>query len=454
MSTTVQPPAAMAVNLPPRVPSLPVVGASLAFSRGPLAYLTKLQRTYGKAARIPMVGGFEIAVFFTPTAVRTVLTEQPRNFTSREFNFALTRLLGDGLLTIDGDFHRQQRRLVQPAFHKRRIESYATTMTSHTEEMLATWHRGEVRDLAVEMQQLTLRIVAKTLFDVDLQNESGQLGKAFTDVITFPGERRLAWQNFVRIDSPLTPYGRFLRGRATLDKTIFGIIHERRASGQDSGDVLSMLLQAQDEDGGTMTDQQVRDQTMTFFAAGHETTANSLAWTFYLLSNNYTAWDRLQAELAQVLGGRTPTLDDLPNLVYTDMIIKESMRLYPPAWVIGRRAAAACEIDGYQLPAGQVVMLPQYIIQRLPEIWGANADAFVPERFDPAHPQEVPQFAYFPFGGGLRMCIGMPFAQMEARLLLATIAQRHHPRLVPGFPVVPQTMITLRPKHGLKMTIA
>jgi cytochrome P450 len=431
----------------------PVVGLSLDFSRDPLGFFTGLQRHYGKAATLHLLGKFKMVAFFTPAAVRYFLTENPRNFTSREFNYSLTPLLGDGLLTIDGDFHRSQRRLVQPAFHKKRIESYAQTMVAHTEEMLADWRRGEQRDFSVAMQELTLRIVAKTLFDVDLTDSSNQLGRAFNDVILYPNQRRLSWQTWLRIDSPYTPYGRYIRGRAKLDETIYRIIAERRANKEDTGDVLSMLLASQDEDNETMTDKQIRDETMTFFAAGHETTANALAWTFYLLSENPLKWRLLREELDRVLAGRSPTVDDLPKLVYTDMVIKESMRLFPPAWTIGRQAVDDFEVEGYHLPAGQVVIFPQWVMHRNPDIWGPDAEKFQPERFDPEHPQEVPQFAYYPFGGGPRMCIGMPFAQMEARLLLATIAQRYYPRLVPWHPVVPQPMITLRPKYGLKMRL-
>ncbi len=442
-----------AYTFPPGPAPKPILGSSFDFSVDPLSFVTRLQRQYGNAATVSFMGGFKMVLLFTPAAVRYVLVEHPRDFTSREFNFTLTRLLGDGLLTIDGELHRQQRRLVQPAFHKKRIESYAATMTEHTLDMLSGWRAGETRDIAAEMQALTLRIVAKTLFDVDLKHDSDQLGRAFTDVITFPGDRRLAWQNLLRINLPFTPFGRYLRGKSKLDATIYRIIEERRKSGEDKGDVLSMLLHSQDEDNTMMTDQQVRDETMTFFAAGHETTANALAWTFYLLSQNPAKDALLREEIARVLGDHPPTVEDLPNLPYTDMVIKESMRLYPPAWAIGRMASRDFDIEGYHLPKGQVVFMSQWVMHRNPEIWGSDVLEFKPERFDPQHPQDVPQFAYFPFGGGPRMCIGMPFAQMEARLLLATITKHVRLRLVPGFPVVPQPMVTLRPQHGLQMTV-
>jgi cytochrome P450 len=431
----------------------PLIGSTLEFSRDPLGFVTNLQHHYGKAAYAQFMGHIAAAFFFTPAAVKYFLVDNARNFTNREFASHLIEFLGNGLLTIDGDLHRQQRRLTQPAFHRKRIESYATTMTTLTEEMLATWRLGEIRDIASELRQLTLRIVAKTLFDIDITRSVDSLGPAFNKVVAFPDPRRISWENLLRINLPITPYGRYRLALRELDAAVYRIIAERRASRVDVGDIVSMLLSAQDEDGSVMTDTQIRDQLMTFFAAGHETTANTLAWTFYLLSGHPEVWQQLRYELNQVLGRRTPTVDDLPSLPITGMVLKESIRLYPPAWALGRRAIDDFEVEGYHLPAGTYVVFPQWVLHRLPEIWGPDALDFRPERFDPAHPQEIPPFAYYPFGGGSRMCIGMPFAQLESHLLLATIAQRFRPTVVPRYHVVPLALTTLRPKYGIQVIL-
>ncbi len=435
--------------LPPGPPPLPVVGNALQFRRNPLDFVRGVQRSYGDMATIYM-GRFPVVMFFRPEHVRYFLIENPRNFTNREFALGLRRLLGDGLLTTDGDFHRQQRRLVQPAFHKKRVESYADVMLRHTQEMLDEWRPGAQLDIARAMQELTLRIVAKSLFDVDLKHEAPRLGQAFRDVIENPIGIPFSLAA-LRIDLPFMPYHKVLAAREVLDTFVYDLIARRRAEGRDRGDVVSMLLAAQDE-GVTMTDRQVRDQTMTLFAAGHETTANALAWTFYLLAQHPRVRDSLLAELRDVLGDREPCLDDVPNLPYLDWVVTESMRVFPPAWTQGRRAVEAFQLDGYTFPAGTMAMFSQWVIHHLPDVWG-DPDAFRPERWDPAHGQKVPSGAYFPFGGGPRMCIGMPFAQLEARLLLATILRRYVPRLVPGWPVMPRPRVTLRPRYGIQVTL-
>lgn len=436
-------------QLPPGPEGLPVVGNVLQFRRDQLAFVRGVQRAFGDVATI-YLGKFPLVLFSNPEHVRYFLVENARNFTNREFAWSLRRLLGDGLLTIDGDFHRQQRRLVQPAFHKKRVESYAAVMVQHTSEMLDEWQPHARVDIAREMQELTLRIVAKTLFDVDLKTESRGLGQAFSDVIENPLDQPYSLRS-LPINLPFMPYGKHMAGRAKLDAYVYDLIESRRAEGRDTGDVLSMLLSAHDED-VTMTNTQVRDQAMTLFAAGHETTSNALAWTFYLLSQNPPVREKLQAELARVLSGRAPAVDDLLNLPYLEWVLNESLRMYPPAWSQGRRAREAFELAGYTFPAGTMVMFSQWVLHYLPAVWG-DPENFRPERWDPVNGQKVPQGAYFPFGAGPRMCIGAPFAQLEARLLLATILQRYEPRLVPGFPVLTGPRVTLRPKHGIHMTL-
>ncbi len=416
--------------------------------RDPLSFMREIQQTHGRMATVQF-GKQQVVMFLRPEHVRYVLVEKPRNFVKYDLG-NLRFLLGDGLLTSDGDFHRQQRRLVQPAFHKHRVEGYADTMVHLTEEMLEQWQPGSEVDISREMQQLTLRIILKALFNLDSPTQSASLGRAITTVITnsirnFGSVRRL------RLDLPFTRYGRMMAGKRELDTFVYNLIKQRRADGRDVGDVLSMLLQAQDE-GNTMTDKQIHDQVFTFIAAGHETARNTMSWTFYLLSQHPHVLEKLLAELHTVLQGRSPSVDDLPHLPYLDWVINESWRVYPPAWTLIRRAVDAFDLDGYHFPAGTIAVLSQWVLHHLPDIWG-DPGVFRPERWDPARGQQVPQWAYFPFGGGPLICIGMPFAELETRLLLATILQHYTPRLVPGFKVVPQPRVTLRPKYGMHMIL-
>ncbi len=456
MATLFESPSSPNTTLPPGPRPLPFVGNLLAFRRDQLGFLQQLERTYGKMATI-YLGTTPVVMLFRPEHVRYVLTENPRNFTSREMAEGLRQLIGDGLLTIDGETHRQQRRLVQPAFHRKRVEGYAATMTQYTKEMLADWRGGDRLDVARAMQELTLRIVAKCLFNVDLADQVNELGGAFSEMIGNPIGLLEGFLN-IRVDSPLTAYGRRMAARRYVDEFIYALIAERRADdGQDKGDVLSMLLAAQENDEDedhldTLSDTQVRDHIMTFVAAGHETTANALTWTFYLLSEHAEVRDKLLDELQSVLAGRTPTLDDLPSLPYLEWVLNESMRLYPPAWVQGRRSIEAFELDGVHFPAETMVLLSQWVIHRLPDIWG-DPEAFRPERWDPASEAKTPPWSYFPFGGGPRICIGMPFAQLEAKLLLATILQRFTPRVVPGYHLELNPLITLRPKYGMPVVL-
>lgn len=435
-------------TFPPGPRPLPLLGNVLAFRQDPLLFIRTLQRRYGHMATIYM-GKIPIVLCFRPEHIRYVLVEHPRNFVKPNIRGGnnLRYLLGDGLLTSDGDFHRQQRRLVQPAFHKKRVENYANVMLRFTEEMLDSWKPGSEIDIAAAMQNLTLRIITKTLFNVDSAETTAELGKAFTAVIENSPRFASRWSR-----SHLNQtYQRRMNGKQTLDTFVYRLIAERRQTGQDMGDVLSMLLEAQD-DGLSMTDKQIHDQVLTFVAAGHETAQNTLSWTFCLLSRNPEARQNLQQEFRQVLNGRTPTVEDLASLPYLEAVLNESWRFYPPAWTQSRRAVEAFEMDGYRLPAGTVVMLPQWVLHNLNDIWG-DAQNFRPERWLNEQEKKASQGAYFPFGAGPRICIGMPFAQMEARLLLATILQRYTPELVSEFPVVLQPRVTLRPKYGMRMIL-
>jgi cytochrome P450 len=438
-----------ATQLPPGPKPLPIFGNLLSFRNDQLGYLQQMQQQYGNMAMF-YAGRTPVVVCFRPEHVRYMFTENPRNFTNREMAGNLQELIGDGLLTIDGETHRQQRRMVQPAFHKRRVESYADVMVKHTLEMLESWHEGERLDIARTMQELTLRVVAKCLLNVDLREEASNLGTSFTGMIANPVSLAEGFLR-LRIDMPFTSYGRRMAAKRNVDSFIYKVIEQRRTEKQDVGDVLSMLLTTQDEE-QSLTDTQIHDHIITFVAAGHETTALALTWTFYLLSEHPAIYKKLLNEVQTVLGNDAPTVDTIGNLPYLEWVLNESMRLYPPAWSQGRRAIEAFDLDGYHFPAGTLLMFSQWVMHRQPDIWEAPTE-FRPERWDPASGQKVPQWAYFPFGGGPRMCIGMPFAQMEAKLLLATIVQHYRLQLTSGYHPELLPLITLRPKHGMPMTV-
>ena len=458
--------------LPPGPKGLPFLGNVLQFRHDQLGYLLKLEQTYGRMTTV-YIGKTPIVLLFRPEHVRYTLTENPRNFTNREVagglifgnlliltllarNFTgkvtqgLHDLVGDGLLTTDGDFHRWHRRLLQPAFSKRRVENYADLIVQYTRETVERWQPGAEVDIAHDMQELILRMIMKILVDIDLVEQDTEVGQIIDAVLGQPVGLLEGLLN-LQIDLPITPYGKRMAAMRKGDTYIYNLIDQRLADKQDVGDILSILLQDQD-DTNAVTKRQVRDELVSLLAAGHETTTNTLAWTFYLLSEHPAVLEKVLAELQAVLAGRGPQMDDLPKLVYFDWVIKESMRLYPSAWTQGRQAVEAFDLDGYHFPAGTMLMFSQWVLHRLPDIWG-DPEVFRPERWDPVHGQKVPQWTYFPFGGGSRICMGMSLAQLQVRLVLATILQRYVPRLLPGHPVVPLPLITLRVKRGLQMKL-
>ena len=421
------------------------------FRRDPIAYLRRAARECGDVVRLPFSRD-PIYLLNHPDMIRDVFVTRQRQFKKGRGLERMKRLLGEGLLTSEGDFHLRQRRLMQPAFHRQRVTAYGEAMSHYAAETGDRWENGVTVDLAEDMMRLTLAIVGKTLFDAEVAAEAGDIGGAMAEVISLFHLLMLPYADLLE-HLPLPPVRRFQAARARLDATVYRLISEHRSSGEDRGDLLSMLLSAQDEEGGGgMTDEQIRDEAMTLFLAGHETTANALTWTWYLLSQNPDAEARFHAEIDGVLAGRLPTADDLPQLPYTRRVFAEALRLYPPAWVVGRRVLEDYGVGAYVLPAGSIVLLAQSVTHADPRFF-PDPERFDPDRWTPEAEAERPKFAYFPFGGGPRVCIGEQFAWMEGILLLATLGRAWRLRLSPGQVVATQPIITLRPRYGMRMRI-
>src|SRR5580692_3347636 len=404
----------------------------------PIALFQHLAQTYGRMAHYRL--GLSHIVFVNqPDFIHEVLINQPQNFIKERTQRRMKILLGEGLITSDGEIHKRQRRIAAPAFHRQRIQAYASSMVERAAAMRDAWQAGVEVDASAEMMQLTLQIVARTLFNSDvtkdvqrINDEVNAIMRLYNFLVALPRAEDL-------LHLPIPGLMRFKRARRRLDTVVYRMIQDHRAAGIDSGDLLSMLLASRDEeeDHSGMTDEQLRDEVLTIFLAGYETVANALTWTWLLLAQNPDAEAKLHVEIDTVLGGRLPTLEDLPQLRYAEMVLAESMRLYPPAWAMGRQATCDVEIGPYKLPAGTYIFFSQYIIQR-------NADFFPdplkfdPERFTTERKTGRPRFSYFPFGGGSRQCIGESFAWMEGVLSIATIAQRWRMTYLDTTPPIPQ----------------
>lgn len=430
-------------------------GGMSAFRANALQYLLD-RATRGDITR-DRFGPFPVLIVNSHEAIHDVLvTNAARYEKGRSTKVVLQPLLGDGLFISDGEFWKKQRKLVSPAFHTRRIANYADIMVDYAQRAAAKWQNGREIDVEDEMSEITMRIISKAGFDADVDGTEAELRHAVEDALSVVDKQfdRLLPQPLWWPNSDMRRYKRAI---ARLQTLIQNIINDRRSgrTGQhidDKGDALSMLLMAQDDEGGAMADKHVRDEIMTLFGAGHETTAKALSWAWYALSQYPDIAAKLHAELDSVLGGRTPTIDDLPNLRYLDQFIKEVLRLYPPAWVTTRQPSEATHILGEPVAKAQPVIVNIYGAHHDPNIY-ENPQTFKPERWTEAFEKSLPKSAYIPFGNGPRICIGFAFAQMEAKLILAVLAQQFTLELRPGHPVEPQDMFTLRPKFGLPMTV-
>ena len=427
----------------------PLFGSLPDVRRDPIALFARSFQQYGEIVRFRF-GTLTAHLVASPAGVSHVLAENNRNYGKQTRGFAVLRyVLGDGLLTAEGEKWRTQRRLAQPAFHRQRIAAFAATMVRAATSCADALERrrGSTVDLHQEMMRLTLRIVGETLLGHDPSGEVEQVGTSVSYLLRSANERA----SRLILVPPVLPIGadrRVRRERALLDRIVSRIIADRRR--QPGGDLISMLMQSRDPDTGeAMTDRQLRDEAMTIFLAGHETTANALTFSLMLLARHPDIREELRAELAKVLGARDPGLADLPRLSLTRMVVQEAMRLYPPAWIISRSATGRDEIGGYWIPARSIVFVCPYLVHRHPAHW-KDPEQFRPRRFE----VEPPRGAYIPFGGGPRQCIGNGFATMEAELVLATLVQRLSFELPGGYEVELDPQITLRPRGGLPMRVA
>ncbi|MBD2386490.1 cytochrome P450 [Cylindrospermum sp. FACHB-282] len=441
----------IAPNYPPGPKAHWLLGTLPDYARDPIDFMSRCAKEYGDVIywKGPFLSFYQLN---HPDNIEEVLVKKSNLFGKHPSLDILRRMFGKGLLTSEGEFWQRQRRLMQPAFHRDRIFSYGEVMVDYTNRLLTNWSDGQILDIHEEMMHLTLEIVAKTLFgaevtDVDKVESIMQVSMEYFDARN-NNLLLLLIPDWV----PLPHNLRFQKAAQQFDEIIYPIIQQRRESGEDQGDLLSMLLQIQDEEGNGISDKQLRDEAVTLFIAGHETTALTMSWGLYLLSQHPEIEQKLHAELQTVLGGRTPTFADLPQLPYTDRVIMEVMRLYPPVWAMVRTALQDCEISGYTVGAGQSIMISQWVMHRDPRYF-EQPEVFNPDRWEGDLAKRIPHFAYFPFGGGSRICIGQSFTKMEAVLLLATIVQKFRLTLVPDQEIIPWPGFTLRPKYGVKMLL-
>ena len=427
-----------------------LIGSLIEVSRDWLGFYKNCADEYGDVVRVHLAH-VPVYLLVHPRDIETVLVANAVKFTKSEDYRALARVLGRGLLTSEGDLWKRQRGLIQPAFHRQNILGYAEVMTRAAGRILGSWEEKSPRNIHEDMMRVTLEIVGQCLYGAEVTNAAERVGHAM-EVVTGRFIVNASLAMLFRFDIPVRFAIQEWRAIRELNEIIGSIIRKRRSSEEPREDLLDMLLRARDADGNPMSDAQLRDEVMTLFLAGHETTAIAISWACYLVAQNPDIEAKLAEELQEVLGGRVPTPEDLPRLRYTEMVIKETMRLYPAVWGIGRRAMENCELGGYRVPAGSNIFILQWRTQRDPRFF-ADPERFDPERWreDPVRSGKIPRFAYFPFGGGPRVCVGASFAMMEATLLLAMIQQRFHLEIVEGHPIELFASVTLRPKYGIRV---
>lgn len=439
----------MSENLPPSVKAGLLGGHFFKFRKRPTEFLENL----AKLGDVTYLRMYNQPSYFLnhPELIRDLLVTSHAKFHKGVALQRAKKLLGEGLLTNEGESHLKQRRMIQPAFHRNRIAEYANAMSFYAERMADEWRDGEVLEVEKQMTRLTLQIVGKTLFNADVENEAAEVGDAMNELMRLFNFLLLPFSDLLQ-KLPIPPATAARRSHENLDRVIYGIINKRRDSGKDEGDLLSMLLLAQDEeDGSGMSDKQVRDEALTLFIAGHETTANALIFTWYLLSQNPEKESKLHEELDRVLAGRIPVMEDVQALKYTESVVAESMRLFPPAWAIGRLSVDDHHFGGFDVPAKSLVLVSPYTIQRDARFW-ESAEDFIPERWETKSIRQAGQeFIYIPFSRGVRSCIGESFAWMELVLIVATLAQKWKLRVVPEQKFGLNPLMTLRPKYGMKM---
>lgn len=415
---------------------------------GHLEYVCRLQKTYGNLVHFRW-GPMWLYFVNDPALIERILVKDHHAFVKSRGLRMAKKILGEGLLTSEGQSHRRQRRLMQPAFHKKRLDQYAETMVRVSAATAHRWKPGQQVDMSQEMMRLTLGVVGWTLFDADVEGEAREIGDALKGLLQYL-ERITSPLGILMEKFPLPGGGKFKKGLDRINQTIYRIIEERRNSIEDRGDLLSMLLM--DQDGESMSNQQVRDEAITLFLAGHETTAIALSWAWYEIAKNPEIEVKLHAELDAQLGGRIPTVQDLPNLTYTYKIFKESLRKYPPAFIFGRQALIDYSADGYVIPKGSVILISPYVLQHDASLY-ENPETFNPDRWTDEFEAGLHRHAFIPFGGGPRVCIGEGFAWIEGQLVLATLAQAWRAKLATDREIIPGPVATLRPAEGIPMLL-